>query len=220
MNASRGSDAGRLRAARVSLIVFCLSLAVSGCEEPAPRGPRICAPLGLGALPAPYTPALEVADGARRCACRAEQVAAAFRTVAATGAARGAVGTAAARASPSHGDRRARSARADTARSRPRSTRETRRKRRKALPRPVVTAPDTQGACVDIRTADAAALEQLPGVGPSRAARIVELRFFGGLTIEETATAVGASPATVKRSWTLAKAWLKREMGAVAPGGS
>ena len=43
-------------------------------------------------------------------------------------------------------------------------------------------------------------------------ARIVELRFFGGLTIEETAAALGSSPATVKREWTLAKGWLLREL--------
>jgi RNA polymerase sigma factor (TIGR02999 family) len=40
--------------------------------------------------------------------------------------------------------------------------------------------------------------------------RIVELRFFGGLTIEETAEALSISPATVKREWTLAKAWLHK----------
>ncbi len=40
--------------------------------------------------------------------------------------------------------------------------------------------------------------------------KIVELRFFGGLTIEETAEALGISPATVKREWTLAKAWLHK----------
>ena len=40
--------------------------------------------------------------------------------------------------------------------------------------------------------------------------RIVELRFFGGLTIEETAEALRTSPATVKREWTLAKAWLHK----------
>jgi RNA polymerase sigma-70 factor, ECF subfamily len=43
-------------------------------------------------------------------------------------------------------------------------------------------------------------------------ARIVELRFFGGLTVEESAESLGISPATVKRGWSLAKAWLKREM--------
>ena len=43
-------------------------------------------------------------------------------------------------------------------------------------------------------------------------ARIVELRFFGGLTVEETATVVGISPATVKREWSVAKAWLYRAL--------
>jgi RNA polymerase sigma factor (TIGR02999 family) len=42
--------------------------------------------------------------------------------------------------------------------------------------------------------------------------RIVELRFFGGLTVEETARVVGRSPRTVKREWRLAKAWLFREL--------
>ena len=43
-------------------------------------------------------------------------------------------------------------------------------------------------------------------------AKIVELRFFGGYTIEETATLVGRSPATVSREWELARIWLYREM--------
>ena len=42
--------------------------------------------------------------------------------------------------------------------------------------------------------------------------KIVELRFFGGLTIEETAEALRISPATVKREWTLAKAWLHKRI--------
>jgi len=42
--------------------------------------------------------------------------------------------------------------------------------------------------------------------------RVVELRFFGGLTVEETAEVLGISPATVKREWTLARAWLSREI--------
>jgi len=46
----------------------------------------------------------------------------------------------------------------------------------------------------------------------SEQAQIVELRFFGGLSIEETAEAIGMSPATVKREWAVAKAWLHREM--------
>jgi RNA polymerase sigma factor (TIGR02999 family) len=43
--------------------------------------------------------------------------------------------------------------------------------------------------------------------------KIVEMRFFGGLTIEETAAALAVSPATVKRDWNMAKAWLTREVG-------
>ena len=42
--------------------------------------------------------------------------------------------------------------------------------------------------------------------------RIVELRFFGGLSLEETAEAVNVSVATVRRDWTLARAWLNREL--------
>ena len=42
--------------------------------------------------------------------------------------------------------------------------------------------------------------------------RIVELRFFGGLTVEETAAALKISPATVKREWAIAKGWLYREL--------
>jgi RNA polymerase sigma factor (TIGR02999 family) len=45
-----------------------------------------------------------------------------------------------------------------------------------------------------------------------RAAKVVELRFFGGLEIEEIAEVLGISPATVKRDWTLAKSWLHREL--------
>ena len=56
-----------------------------------------------------------------------------------------------------------------------------------------------------------AALTRLAEVDPA-AAKVVECRYFGGLTIEETADAVGVSPATVKRHWALARAWLKREM--------
>jgi RNA polymerase sigma factor (TIGR02999 family) len=55
------------------------------------------------------------------------------------------------------------------------------------------------------------ALEALAQVDPQQA-KIVELRFFGGLTVEETAEVIGISPATVKRDWSMAKAWLHREM--------
>ena len=46
----------------------------------------------------------------------------------------------------------------------------------------------------------------------SEQARIVEMRFFAGLSIEECAHAMDISPATVKRGWSMARAWLKREM--------
>ena len=45
-----------------------------------------------------------------------------------------------------------------------------------------------------------------------RKARVIELRFFGGLTVDETAAVLEVSPATVMGDWRLAKAWLKREM--------
>lgn len=60
------------------------------------------------------------------------------------------------------------------------------------------------------------ALEQLSKFD-SRKGQIVELRFFGGLNIDETAEVLGVSPGTVMRDWTLAKAWLHREMSAEAP---
>jgi len=55
------------------------------------------------------------------------------------------------------------------------------------------------------------ALGRLADLDPGQA-RIVELRFFGGLSIEETAEAMALSPATVKRHWTVARAWLLREL--------
>jgi RNA polymerase sigma factor (TIGR02999 family) len=55
------------------------------------------------------------------------------------------------------------------------------------------------------------ALEHLATLDPQQA-RIVELRFFGGLSVDETAEALSISPATVKRHWTIAKAWLLREL--------
>lgn len=63
---------------------------------------------------------------------------------------------------------------------------------------------------VDILALDRA-LQKLEALDADQG-RIVELRFFGGLTVEETAAAVGKSPATVKREWSLAKGWLYREL--------
>jgi RNA polymerase sigma factor (sigma-70 family) len=56
-----------------------------------------------------------------------------------------------------------------------------------------------------------AALERLDRVSPRQRA-IVECRFFGGMTDEETAAAMGVSSRTVKRDWALAQAWLYREL--------
>jgi RNA polymerase sigma-70 factor (ECF subfamily) len=55
------------------------------------------------------------------------------------------------------------------------------------------------------------ALSRLEALDPEQA-KIVELRYFAGLSIEETATALALSPATVKRRWTMARAWLFREL--------
>ncbi len=55
------------------------------------------------------------------------------------------------------------------------------------------------------------ALQRLMSLN-ERHARIVECRFYGGMSVEETADALGVSPATVKRDWTLARAWLNREL--------
>ena len=55
------------------------------------------------------------------------------------------------------------------------------------------------------------ALQKLEALDPDQG-RIVEMRFFGGLTVEETAAALGISPATVKREWAVAKGWLYREL--------
>ena len=56
-----------------------------------------------------------------------------------------------------------------------------------------------------------AALTRLEQLDPEQA-RIVELRFFAGLSVEEAAAVLGLSPATLKRRWALARAWLHREL--------
>jgi RNA polymerase sigma factor (TIGR02999 family) len=63
------------------------------------------------------------------------------------------------------------------------------------------------------------ALEKLEQLDPDQA-RVVELRFFGGLTVDETAAVLAVSPATIKREWAMAKSWLYRELtGGAAPAG-
>jgi RNA polymerase sigma factor (TIGR02999 family) len=63
------------------------------------------------------------------------------------------------------------------------------------------------------------ALESLSKIDPQQG-RIVELRFFGGLSIEGTAQVLGISPATVKRDWNVARAWLHRELSGKADHGA
>jgi RNA polymerase sigma factor (TIGR02999 family) len=68
----------------------------------------------------------------------------------------------------------------------------------------------TPGQNVDLLALDEV-LTRLEALDPQQS-RIVELRFFGGLTIDETAEVMGISPATIGREWTLAKAWLYAEL--------
>ncbi|MGA9471960.1 MAG: sigma-70 family RNA polymerase sigma factor [Terriglobales bacterium] len=63
------------------------------------------------------------------------------------------------------------------------------------------------------------ALDRLAALDP-RQARIVELRFFAGLTVEEAAEVLGVSPKTVKRDWSVAKAWLHGELKAAYDAGA
>jgi RNA polymerase sigma factor (TIGR02999 family) len=61
------------------------------------------------------------------------------------------------------------------------------------------------------------ALEALAKLDP-RKAKVVELRFFGGLSVEETAAVLKVSPQSVMRDWRLARSWLLRELGPAAAG--
>jgi RNA polymerase sigma-70 factor, ECF subfamily len=69
----------------------------------------------------------------------------------------------------------------------------------------VFDAPNAELLALDDALTALAALDE-------RKSRVVELRFFGGLTVEETAEALNVSPITVMRDWSLARAWLAREM--------
>jgi len=66
------------------------------------------------------------------------------------------------------------------------------------------------GEPVDLIALDRA-LEALARIDP-RKVKVIEMRFFGGLTVEETAQALDVSPDTVARDWRMAKAWLTREL--------
>jgi RNA polymerase sigma factor (TIGR02999 family) len=74
----------------------------------------------------------------------------------------------------------------------------------------VVASPKREADQVDVLALNAA-LTALAELDP-RQAEIVEMRFFAGLTVEEIAEVLEISPATVKRDWSTAKMWLRREM--------
>jgi RNA polymerase sigma factor (TIGR02999 family) len=63
------------------------------------------------------------------------------------------------------------------------------------------------------------ALQRLGELDPQQS-RVIELRYFGGLSIEETAEVLGVSSSTVKREWTMARAWLYHELGGTLQGPS
>ncbi len=78
-----------------------------------------------------------------------------------------------------------------------------------------VTPPGLTSREIDLIALDDA-LEKLGGLS-ERQARIIELRYFGGLTIDETAHVLGLGTTTVEDDWHLAKAWLRRELKGGGP---
>ena len=87
------------------------------------------------------------------------------------------------------------------------------RARKRDAGRPITLDDELAGSLPDSDEVLAVdeALQRLAALDP-RQARIVELRYFAGLSIEQTAEALEISPATVKRDWVSAKAWLQREL--------
>jgi hypothetical protein len=77
------------------------------------------------------------------------------------------------------------------------------------LPNAAPPPPTTRSTCSRCTRRSTASPRSTPDQ-----ARLVELRYFGGLNIDETAEALGVSPATVKREWAIARSWLRRELRA------
>ena len=73
-----------------------------------------------------------------------------------------------------------------------------------------ISVVDPQAKTLDLDALHEA-LDRLTQLDP-RQSRIVEMRYFGGLTVDETADALGISPKTVRRDWTVARAWLYGEL--------
>ncbi|MBV8518742.1 MAG: sigma-70 family RNA polymerase sigma factor [Acidobacteria bacterium] len=91
-------------------------------------------------------------------------------------------------------------------------------RRRKSEKRGGNLIPVTLGVALDVAAGEDfdivdldTALDQLAAIFPQQA-KIVELRFYGGLTLDETAAALAISPATVSRDWAMARAWLRRAL--------
>ena len=89
------------------------------------------------------------------------------------------------------------------------------------VPEPAAAAERAALELSDAQTDRLAALDEalrrFEGVA-ERQCRVVECRFFGGMSVEETAAALGVSPRSVKRDWSFARAWLRREMQVVLDG--
>lgn len=86
------------------------------------------------------------------------------------------------------------------------------RRKRDGGERVTLSGLEADGSAADIDLIDLdAALERLDRIDPTKA-RVVELRYFAGLSIEETAQVTGQSPATVKRHWQAARAWLSQAL--------
>ena len=88
-------------------------------------------------------------------------------------------------------------------------------------PSPIDDAVEVAAPAIGLERIDALALDQalqqLEALDPTQG-RVVELRYFGGLTIEETATVLGLSTGSIKREWTTARAWLFRALEQGQPG--
>lgn len=91
-------------------------------------------------------------------------------------------------------------------------------RRRQSLKRGGEWVPVTIDAALDVMAEEKLdvvaldeALDRLAAIFPQQS-KVVELRFYGGLTIDETAAAMSVSPATISREWTMARAWLRRAM--------
>jgi RNA polymerase sigma factor (TIGR02999 family) len=86
---------------------------------------------------------------------------------------------------------------------------------RRRVPLEVAEHVGLAGPRLDLVALDLA-LQDLARVDETKA-RVVELRFFGGLSVEETAETLGISPSTVAREWRFARAWLHRELAGRDP---